>query len=100
MFSAFLLFLQHILCHGTTLIPHRCARVAHRLIPLFRRFYCRFHGKRSQAETSFKTHFLSIKGENSVTLHCVEIQTSENMMAGQGHDSFPQALESFVIDNN
>ena len=48
-----------------------CAHAARGTRALFREPYCRFLGKHSQTETGFKTNFLAMKGENSITSHSI-----------------------------
>ena len=53
------------------LVPHGHAQAIRGTRPSFYRLYCCWLGKHSQIETSFKTNFLSMKGENSITSYCI-----------------------------
>ena len=64
-------FFKHSVPWNKSLVPHGCAHAARRLRALFCKLYCHCLGKHSQTETSFKTNFLPMKGENSITSYCV-----------------------------
>ena len=53
------------------LIPHGCAPAARGTGPLFRKFCFCCLEKHSQTETGFKTNFLPMKGENSISSYCI-----------------------------
>ena len=53
------------------LVPHGCVHAAGGMKPSFRELYFCHLWKRSQTETGFKTNFLPMKGENSITSFCV-----------------------------
>ena len=48
--------------------------------------------KHSQTETSFKTNFLPVKGDSSLTSCCV-VHNSENKMVSQRNVSCPEAVD-------
>ena len=61
----------HSIPQNEDLGPCSCAHAACGTRPLFWKLCCRCLGKHSQTETSFKTNFLLMKGENSITSYCI-----------------------------
>ena len=55
------------------LVPCGCAHATHGTRASFHELYCRCLGKHSQTETGFKTNFLPIKEENSITSYCADL---------------------------
>ena len=49
--------------------------------------------KHSQTETSFKSNFLPVKGDSSLTSCCVDVHISENKMVSQRNVSCPEAMD-------
>ena len=63
--------LTRSILQNEALVPHGCANAARGLRPLFHKLYFCCLGEHSQTEISFKTNFLVMKGENSMTSYCV-----------------------------
>ena len=77
--------LTHSVPQNEALISQGYAHTAHGTRASFHELYFGCLGKHIQSETGFKTNFLLMKGENSITCHCVgfDIKIGENMMASQ-----------------
>ena len=63
--------LTHSVPQNKGLVPHSCAHVACETRALFCKLSCCCLGKHSQIEISFKTNFLLMKRENSITSYCL-----------------------------
>ena len=64
---------MHSVLRNEALIPCDCVHAACRSRSSLHKLYFCCLGKHSQTETGFKTNFLPMKGENSITSYCIAL---------------------------